>query len=94
MLKNELHLKSIPCRALPVHMHGRLYIRFQINYMQIHPDIHNQIKFINHSAINITLCRKPEALLMRAILPRPLKIHVGVLGQHEDGGSEYLIRKN
>ena len=23
----------------------------------------------------------------------PLKIRVGVLGQHEDGGSEYLIKK-
>jgi hypothetical protein len=30
---------------------------------------------------------------MRAILSRPLKIRVGVLGQHEDGGSECLIRK-
>ena len=30
---------------------------------------------------------------MRAILSRPLKIRVGVLGQHEDGGSKYLIRK-
>ena len=41
----------------------------------------------------IILCRKPEALLMRAILPRSPKIRGGVLGQHEDGGSEYLIRK-
>ena len=39
------------------------------------------------------LCRKPGALLMRAILPRPRKIRGGVLGQHEGGGSEYLIRK-
>ena len=39
------------------------------------------------------LCRKPEALLMRAILSRPLKIRVAVLGQHEGGGSGYLIRK-
>ena len=30
---------------------------------------------------------------MRAIWPHPLKIRVGVLGQHEGGGSEYLIRK-
>ena len=39
------------------------------------------------------LCRELEALLMRAILPRPSKTRVGVLGQHEGGGSEYLIRK-
>ena len=39
------------------------------------------------------LCRKPGALLMIAILPRPRKIRGGVLGQHEGGGSEYLIRK-
>ena len=30
---------------------------------------------------------------MIAILPRPRKIRGGVLGQHEGGGSEYLIRK-
>jgi hypothetical protein len=30
---------------------------------------------------------------MRAILPRSRKIRGGVLGQHEDGGFEYLIRK-
>ena len=39
------------------------------------------------------LCRKLEALLMRAISARPPKIRVGVLGQCEGGGSEYLIRK-
>ena len=46
--------KAFALSDTKVHMHGRLYIRFEINYMQIHPDIHNQIKFINCSAIIIT----------------------------------------
>ena len=47
----------------------------------------------SQSSHSLPLCRKLEALLMRAISARPPKIRVGVLGQCEGGGSEYLIRK-